>query len=86
MKANAMESDIERWLGFAVKVENKLQTMNNDIYSDKYIASISNLLSELRREAAEVMNSSPSENQDRYFKANQLAQKLRNTAHFAHNS
>jgi len=80
-----MESDIERWLGFAVKVENKLQTMNNDIYSDKYIAGISNLLSELRSEAAHVRSSSQSEKQDRYFRVNKLAQKLRNTAHFAHN-
>jgi len=42
------------------------------------------LLIELRREAADVLSASQSEKQDRYFRANQLAQKLRNTAHFAH--
>ena len=53
-KRGRMEADIERWLSFAVKVENKLQTMNNDTYSDRYIAGISNLLNELRHEAAIV--------------------------------
>ena len=85
MRVNGMEKDIQRWLGFAVKVENSLQTVNQDIYSDKYIAGISNLLSELRSEAADVMSASQTEKQARYFRANQLAQKLRNTAHFVHN-
>jgi len=49
-----METDIDRWLNFAGKVENKLQTMNNDIYSDMYIAGIAKLLNELRSEAASV--------------------------------
>ena len=79
-----METDIERWLSFAVKVENKLQTINSDIYSDRYIAGISNLLSELRREAAIVQSASPLESQSGYFRVNKLAQKLQNTAHFAH--
>ena len=79
-----METDIERWLGFAAEVETTLQTMNNDIYSDQYISGISNLLIELRREAADVLSASVSEKQDRYYRANQLAQQLRNTAHFAH--
>ncbi len=86
MKADDMETDIERWLGFAAKVENKLQTMNNDIYSDKYIAGISNLLSELRSEVAIVRGADLMEKQEGYFRVNQLAQKLRNTAHFAHNT
>ena len=81
-----METDIERWLNFAVKVENKLQTINNDIYSENYIAGISNLLSELRNEAAIVKSSNLADKQERYFKANKLAQKLRNTAHFAHHA
>lgn len=81
-----METDIERWLNFAGKVEDKLQTINNDIYSDRYIAGISNLLSELRSEAAIVKNSSLLEKQEGYFRVNKLAQKLRNTAHFAHNT
>ena len=85
MRVNGMEKDIQRWLGFAVEVENTLQTMNNDIYSDEYIAGISNLLSELRSEAADVLSANLPEKQDRYFRANQLAQELRNTAHFAHN-
>ena len=80
-----METDIERWLGFAVKVENKLQTMDNEMYSDRYIAGISNLLKELRSEAAKVQRSTPQDRQDGYFRVNALAQKLRNTAHFAHN-
>jgi len=79
-----MESDIERWLSFAVKVEKKLQTMNNDVYSDKYIAGISNLLNELRSEADIVKRSNLLEKQEGYFRVNKLAQKLRNTAHFAH--
>jgi len=62
-----MEKDIERWLGFAVQVENTLQTVNHDIYSDKYIAGITNLLIELRREAADVLNACQSEKQDRYY-------------------
>lgn len=81
-----METDIERWLNFAVKVENKLQTINTDSYSENYISGISNLLSELRREAANVSGTSLVDNQERYFKVNQLAQKLRNTAHFAHHA
>ena len=83
-KRNRMETDIERWLSFAVKVENKLQTMNNDTYSDRYIAGISNLLNELRHEAAIVKNASLLEKEDSYFRVNKLAQKLINTAHFAH--
>ena len=63
-KRNRMETDIERWLSFAVKVENKLQTMNNDTYSDRYIAGISNLLNELRHEAAIVKNASLLEKED----------------------
>jgi predicted translin family RNA/ssDNA-binding protein len=81
-----VETDIERWLNFAVKVENKLQTINTDSYSENYISGISNLLSELRREAANVSGTSLVDNQERYFKVNQLAQKLRNTAHFAHHA
>lgn len=81
-----MENDIERWLNFAVKVENKLQTINNDRYSENYITGISNLLNELRREAASLSNTSLMDNQDRYFKVNKLAQKLRNTAYFAHHA
>lgn len=81
-----METDIERWLSFAVKVENKLQTMNNDTYSDRYIAGISNLLNELRHEAAIVKNASLLEKEDSYFRVNKLAQKLINTAHFAHHT
>lgn len=81
-----METDIDRWLSFAVRVENQLQTINNDIYSERYIAGISKLLSELRREAAIVKNSNFTDKQERYFKANKLAQKLRNTAHFAHHA
>ena len=85
-KRGRMETDIERWLSFAVKVENKLQTMNNDTYSDRYIAGISNLLNELRHEAAIVKNASLLEKEDSYFRVNKLAQKLRNTAHFAHHT
>lgn len=85
-KRNRMETDIERWLSFAVKVENKLQTMNNDTYSDRYIAGISNLLNELRHEAAIVKNASLLEKEDSYFRVNKLAQKLINTAHFAHHT
>lgn len=85
-KANIVETDIERWLNFAVKVENKLQTINNASYSENYIAGISNLLSELRREAAILNSTSHAENQERYFKVNKLAQKLRNTAYFAHHA
>ena len=81
-----METDIDRWLNFAVKVENKLQTMNNDIYSDMYIAGISSLLTELRSEAAIVKSSSVMDKQDGYVRVNKLAQKLRNTAHFAHHT
>ena len=85
-KRGRMEADIERWLSFAVKVENKLQTMNNDTYSDRYIAGISNLLNELRHEAAIVKNASLLEKEDSYFRVNKLAQKLINTAHFAHHT
>ena len=85
-KRGRMEADIERWLSFAVKVENKLQTMNNDTYSDRYIAGISNLLKELRHEAAIVKNASLLEKEDSYFRVNKLAQKLINTAHFAHHT
>ena len=81
-----METDIDRWLSFAVRVENQLHTINNDIYSERYIASISTLLRELRHEAAIVKNANPIDRQARYFKANKLAQKLRNTAHFAHHA
>ncbi len=81
-----MENDIERWLNFAVKVENKLQTINNDRYSENYITGISDLLNELRSEAANLTNTSLMDNQDRYFKVNKLAQKLRNTAYFAHHA
>lgn len=81
-----METDIDRWLSFAVKVENKLQTINNDNYSDSYIAEISNLLDELRSEAAMVKSLNLPQKQEGYFRANKLAQKLRNTVHFAHNT
>lgn len=81
-----MENDIERWLNFAVKVENKLHTINKDRYSENYITGISNLLNELRSEAANLTNTSLIDNQDRYFKVNKLAQKLRNTAYFAHHA
>lgn len=81
-----METDIERWLSFAGKVENRLQTMNNDIYSDMYIAGIAKLLNELRSEAASVKSLSMQDKQDGYVRVNKLAQKLRNTAHFAHHT
>jgi len=81
-----METDIDRWLSFAVKVENQLQTINNDVYSERYIAGISTLLSELRSAAAIVKSSGPADKQERYFEANELAQQLRNTAHFAHHA
>ena len=81
-----METDIERWLSFAVRVENKLHTINNDVYSDNYIAGISNLLNELRNEAASLSSKSLVDNQEHYFKVNKLAQKLSNTAHFAHHA
>ena len=81
-----METDIERWLNFAVKVENKLQTINTGSYSENYISSISTLLKELRSEAANFSGTSLADNQERYFKVNQLAQKLRSTAHFAHHA
>lgn len=81
-----METDIERWLSFAVRVENKLQTINNDIYSENYILGISNLLKELRNEAAHLTSKSLADNHEHYFKVNKLAQKLRNTAHFAHHA
>lgn len=79
-----METDIARWLNFANIVENKLQTINDDVYSDRYIAGISNLLNELRHEAAVVTSSNLPDRQECYFRANRLAQKLRNTAHFVH--
>jgi len=79
-----METDIQRWLSFATTVENKLQILNNDVYSEGYITGISDLLSELRSEAAAVQNAGVQERQDVYFRVNKLAQKLRNTAHFAH--
>lgn len=81
-----METDIERWLNFAVRVENQLQTINNDIYSENYIAGISTLLNELRNEAAILRNATLADKQERYIKVNQLSQKLRNTAHFAHHA
>lgn len=81
-----METDIDRWLSFAARVENQLQKINNDVYSERYIAGISSLLSELRSEAAIVKNANLADKQERYFKANELAQKLRNTAHFAHHA
>jgi len=81
-----METDVDRWLNFAGKVENKLQTMNNDIYSDMYIAGIAKLLNELRSEAASVKSLSMQDKQDGYVRVNKLAQKLRNTAHFAHHT
>jgi len=81
-----MEKDIDRWLSFAARVETQLQTINNDVYSERYIAGISTLLSELRSAAAIVKSASPPNKQERYFRANELAQQLRNTAHFAHNA
>ena len=81
-----MEMDIERWLNFAVEVENQLQTLNNDSYSEYYIAGISSLLNELRNEAANITSTNLMDNQEHYFKVNQLTQKLRNTAHFAHHA
>ena len=77
-----METDIERWLSFAGKVENRLQTMNNDVYSERYIAGISNLVSELRSEAANMKSAGQLDKPDGYFRVNKLAQKLRSTAHF----
>ena len=81
-----MESDIERWLRFAVRVETQLQSIDNDIYSEKYIAGISTLLKELRKEAEFLKNSELTAQQECYFKVNQLSQKLRNTAHFVHHA
>lgn len=83
-RAKVMEKDIDRWLSFAARVENQLQTINCDVYSDRYIASISSLLNELRHAAAFVQNAVQPDKQEGYFRANELAQQLRNTAHFAH--
>ena len=79
-----MERDIDRWLQFAGRVEHQLQTINSDVYSERYIANISTLLREFRHAAAIVKSSDDIEKQDRYLRANELAQQLRNTAHFAH--
>jgi len=68
------------------QVEDKLQTINNGSYSDRYIAGISNLLSELRSEAAMVGTLGLCQKQAGYARVNQIAQKLRNTAHFAHHA
>jgi len=81
-----VESDIERWLNFAVRVENQLQSIDNDIYSENYIAGISTLLKELRKEAEFLKSAELTDQQECYFKVNQLSQKLRNTAHFAHHA
>ena len=81
-----MESDIKRWLNFAVRVETQLQSIDNDIYSENYIAGISTLLKELRKEAEFLKNAELTDQQECYFKVNQLSQKLRNTAHFAHHA
>jgi len=53
-----MEKDIDRWLSFAARVETQLQTINNDVYSERYIAGISTLLSELRSAAAHQISKS----------------------------
>jgi|GEM_PF-2371408 len=77
-----MESDIARWLSFAAKVEDKLYTLNNDAFSDTYKTGLTNLLHDLRNEAAKVESSIVAEKQAGYFNANILAQKLRNAAYF----
>ena len=81
-----MESDIKRWLSFADEVETKLQTLGDGIYSEGYIAGLSNLLCELRSEAESVMDLSLTDRQVGYFRVNSLAQTLRVTAYFAHHS
>lgn len=81
-----MEDDIVRWLNFAGRVESKLQTINSDNYSEIYVTEIYNLLNELRSAATNLTATSLIDNHEGYFKVNELAQKLRNTAYFAHHA
>lgn len=77
-----MENDIERWLNFAVEVEDKLAVINMTTFSDTYKSGLSDLLTQLRREASMMEKLSPIEKQECYFRINFLGKKLRTTAYF----
>ena len=77
-----MENDLERWLNFAVEVEDKFAVINMATFSDTYKSGLSNLLTQLRREASMMEKLSPTEKQECYFRINSLGKKLRTTAYF----
>lgn len=79
-----MQSDIDRWLSFAARVEEALPRINSENYSEQYLSGISDLLSALRQEAASLQCPALLDKRDGYSKANELAEKLRSTAYFAH--
>ena len=47
-----MENDVERWLTFAVEVEDKFAVINMATFSDTYKSGLFALLYELRHEAS----------------------------------
>ena len=77
-----MENDLERWLNFAVEVEDKFAVINMATFSDTYKSGLFALLYELRHEASLIEKASPIEKQECYFRINYLAKKLRTTAYF----
>jgi len=81
-----MDNDIDRWLNFAAEVEEKLQTINSDFFSEKYKAGIFDLLGEIQKEASKITKLNLLEKQECYFRINYLGRELRNSAYFIQNN
>ena len=69
-KGRLMENEVERWLNFAVEVEDKLAVINMATFSDKYTSKVTDLLNRLRHEASTMEKLSPIEKQECYFRVN----------------
>ena len=77
-----MENDLERWLNFAVEVEDKFAVINMATFSDTYKSGLFALLYELRHEASLIEKASPIEKQECYFRINYLAKKTKDNGIF----
>ena len=77
-----MEKHFEDWLVFSTQVEEKLKSVNTDIFSEKYRQDLKCLLEEIKNEVSLFPSLSPIQKQESFLKVNDLGNDLRLAAYF----
>ena len=77
-----MEKHFEDWLVFSTQVEEKLKSVNTDIFSEKYRQDLKCLLEEIKNEVHLFPSLSPLQKQESFLKVNDLGNDLRLAAYF----